>query len=74
MLQGPGGAAVGRDRSTTVVRSDHALRVVRCDPEIVMIRVGRVPAAKRLAAVVGAVELDIHRVQSIAALGVGRDS
>src|ERR1035437_3901600 len=39
-----------------------------------MIGMGRVPAEKRLAAVVGAVKLDVHRVHGIATLRVGLNS
>src|ERR1035438_1004303 len=39
-----------------------------------MIGMGRLPAEKRLAAVVGAVKLDVHRVHRVATLRVGLDS
>ena len=73
-LRRPGSAAIGGDRRAAVVAGDHPARIVRSDPQIVMVGVRRVQHVEGLTAVVGTVELHVQRIHGVAVLGVGQNS
>ena len=51
ILRTPGAAAIQRNVGAAVVRLHHELRVLRIDPDIVVVAMRRVGAAERLAAI-----------------------
>ena len=73
VLRAPARAAVERDRRTAVVPLDHPPRVVRVDPEVVVVPVPDPPFLERLPAVRGAPRADVQDVHDVRVLRVGED-
>ena len=64
--RGPGPASVHRDHAAPVVPVDHAQRVRRIDPEVVMVGVGFGHALQRFAAIGRAHEAEVEDVERVA--------
>src|SRR4029453_698003 len=73
ILFGPGLAAVDRDVSAAVVGLDHALRIVRIDPQVMVITVSRTQLSIGLAAVRRFKETNIEDIDSVAAFRIGKN-
>src|SRR5262249_45105094 len=67
-------AAVEGDAGAAVVALDHAARVVRVDPEVVVVAVRDADRDERPAAVVAAEEADVQHPEAVALLRVGEDA
>src|SRR5687768_14700726 len=65
ILFGPASPAVESDVGAAVVALDHAVRIVRSDPQIVIIAVRHLNRAVRAPAVIRAKELNIQNVDGI---------
>ena len=73
-LRRPGAAGGHGDIPAAVVGIDHALGVVRRDPEIVMVRMGRAQLLESAAAVSGAHQIEVRNVDRIGRGRVGIDA
>ena len=69
----PGPAAIPRDCRAAVVAVDHALRIVRRDPEAVVVGVGRTHHLKRAASIGRFVDLQRRHIHRFRVLRVGDD-
>ena len=73
-LAGPCGAACHRYNRAAIVRFDHATRVARIDPEIVMIGVRRVYCPERLSAIRRLLDREVEDIHRVPVLRVGGES
>ena len=72
---GPGLAAVETDVGAAIVAFNHAIRVGRRDPQLVIVAVRRVQGDREgVAAIDGLEEPDVDAVNHVFVLGVGRKS
>src|SRR6185437_8184965 len=74
VFRSPRLAAVIADRRATVVRFDHSLGVVRCDPQIVIVAVRNADRLVCLSPVGRVVEADVGYVNAVLVLGVCEDA
>src|SRR5207247_8745119 len=72
--RGPALAAVHGDRRATVVRLGHPQRIVRVDPEVVVVAVRRRDGRPRLPAVFRLVESDVDDVDAVGIFGISIDA
>ena len=70
-LSRPGLAAVHRDRGAAVVAFDHPVRIVRRDPQVVVVAVGHVHRLPRLARIGRPVDVDVQHPHGVLHLGIG---
>ena len=68
----PGAAAVSGDVRTTVVRFDHAHRIIRSDPDAVIVAMRRWNRRVALAAIGGAVETRVQEIHRVRILRIGK--
>ncbi len=73
VLRRPALAAIDRDRRAAIVRVDHAIRILRIDPEAVMIAMRRGQKVERLATVGGTEQAGVQHVNRIRTLRVGKN-
>ncbi len=71
ILLRPGLAAVERHVCAAVVAVDHAFRIVRCDPQIVVVAVRHTNRLVRFAAIGGFEECSIQDVDRVAIFRIG---
>ena len=70
----PGRAAVRRHARAAVVALDHALRILRIDPQVMVVAVRHADGRERLAAVRRLVERDVQHVDGVHRLRIGVDA
>ncbi len=73
VLRRPGLSAVERDGGAAVVAQDHPARVVRIDPEIVVVSVGHRQVGEGLPAVGRLVHLDVREINGVGVPRIGSD-
>src|SRR5579872_882554 len=71
---GPGAPAVGAHVGAAVVAFDHAVGIVRSDPQVVIVAVRRVDGRVGLASIVGSIEAGVDYVHRVFLQRVGEDS
>src|SRR6185295_16516449 len=69
----PTPAAVERNIRATVVTLDHAIRIVRCNPQIVVVAVRNTDARESPATIIRPIEPGIQNVNRIDVLRIGVD-
>src|SRR5437899_1352598 len=72
-LGAPGLASVERDVSAAVVTLDHALGIVRRNPQVVVVAVRRRNSTVGAASVVGAIETRVQDIQRVQLLWIGNN-
>src|SRR5262249_23402297 len=65
-LHRPGFSAICRNGAAAIVAADHARRVIRSDPQIMMIGMWRAKLLKGSTSVIGPVKLHVERVDRFA--------
>src|SRR6185369_15796546 len=70
---GPSRAVVGRDRSAAIIAIHHASRILRIDPESVVVAMRSAKGGERLAAIYGAIAGSIEDVNDVRIFGIGEE-
>src|SRR6185369_16537447 len=70
---GPRRAVVGRDRGAAIIAIHHASRILRIDPESVIVAMRSAKRCESLAAVYGAIAGSIEDVNDVRIFGIGEE-
>src|SRR5438552_2988832 len=69
----PALASIERNDGAAVIAFDHSFRIVRCNPEIVIVAMRRSDRVKGVASVTGTMKADVKHVDIVQVLRIGVD-